>query len=218
MKSLCLDPRHNFNFWSPGYDIHFSNVDIHPITAFINTNLGTVNGYDKKTTEYLIASFGMKGEIAASLRSKIRYHNQKIGGALGLRDANVLINNSSAEDLDLIHPPYLPNIKFGKVAMTNELVCFGSFGVDVDNFKVNDPTFLDYYYGKSGQILPLNMTLQFINDGKVCNESAEISKAGWQHRVSEPILEYLMNLEEPYTYAEVPDEKIIQISGPESIN
>ena len=75
----------------------------------------------------------MKGDIAASLRSKIRFHNQKIGGALGLRDA---------EDRDLIHPPYLPNIKFGKVAMTNELVCFGSFGVDVYNFQVNDPLFI----------------------------------------------------------------------------
>ena len=58
-----------------GYDIYFPNDNKHPITAFMNTNLGTVNGYDKVTTEYLIETFGMKGEIAASLRKKIKYHN-----------------------------------------------------------------------------------------------------------------------------------------------
>ena len=107
--------------------------------------------------------------------------------------------------------------------MTNDLVCVGSFGGDVDNFKENGPTFynhksqLEYYYGKFGQILMLNMSLQFSNDVKVCNELEEIS-TGCQNKVTEPVLAYLMNLEEQYTYSEVLNEKILQISGPENIN
>ena len=65
-----------------GYDNYFSNGNPHSITAYMKTNLGTVNGDDKKTIEYLIESFGMKEELAECLRSKIKYHNQKIGSVL----------------------------------------------------------------------------------------------------------------------------------------
>ena len=124
-----------------GYDMYFGNGVKHPVTAYVNTNLGTVNGYDKETTEFLIEAFGMKAENAASLRSKIRYHNQRIGWVLGLRDARPLVNDIFAKDVGLIHPPLLSNIKFGKYTVTRDLLCFGSFGVDVEIFKVNNPTF-----------------------------------------------------------------------------
>ena len=35
----------------------------------------------------------------------------------------------------------MPNIRFSKFTLTNELICLGSFVVDPDNFKVANPTF-----------------------------------------------------------------------------
>ena len=61
------------------------------------------------------------------------------------------------------------------------------------------------------------MSLRLTNNVKASNESAEMS-AGWQHKVTEPDLECLMNLEQQCTYSELPNEKILQNSGPANIN
>ena len=116
--------------------MYYSNGNKHTITSYMNTNLWTVDGYDKRTTEYLIKSFEMKEELSKCFR--------RIGGVIELTDASVLIGDIFAKGQNLIHPPFLPNIKFAKFAITNELICFGSLGFDPDNFKVNDMTFYIY--------------------------------------------------------------------------
>ena len=70
-----------------------------------------------------------------------KYDSQEIGGVLGLKNAGDLLYDVAPKDIELIQPPYMPNIRFSKFTLTNELICWGRFGVDPDNFKVARPTF-----------------------------------------------------------------------------
>ena len=47
----------------------------------------------------------------------------------------------SPKDLSVIQPPWMPNIRFSKYAITGELMCWGSFGIDPDIFGITNPTF-----------------------------------------------------------------------------
>ena len=99
------------------------NGDIKSITAYVSKDLGMVSGYDSDSTEFIIEAFEMNKELAEHFRGQIAYNNQEIGGVLGLRNASDSIYDIFAKDLNLIQPPFLPNINFdfGSTALS---LCF----------------------------------------------------------------------------------------------
>jgi len=124
-----------------GYEIMCGNGETKAVTAYLNDALGTVNGYDKRYTELLVNAFDMNKELSYYFRKQSVYDSQEIGGVLGLKNASDLIYDKAPRDLGLIHPPFLPNIRFSKFAPTEQLICWGSFGMDPDIFLVKNPPF-----------------------------------------------------------------------------
>ena len=94
---------------------------------------------------------------------------------MGLRNASELVYDVFSKDLNSIKPPFLTNLKFSKFALTGELLRYGSFGIDPDNFCVNDPTFyvnekqLAKYCQDSGQELSLYSTIEFPHNKVLSN-------------------------------------------------
>ena len=124
-----------------GYEILCFNGSTKTVTAYLSETLGTVNGYDQRSTECIIKAFDVGKELSDYFRDRIKYDTQEIAGVLGLKNACDLIYDVSAKDLGLIQPPHMPNIRFSRFSLTNEFICWGSFGVDPDIFDVANPTF-----------------------------------------------------------------------------
>ena len=124
------------------------------------------------------------------------------------------------KDIGIIQPPWLPNLRFSKYALTNELMCWGSFGLDPDVFKIANPTFcvhksqIDMYCSKSGQNSELVKPIFYSSDYRQQLEEDD-DQPEWMATVSEPVLKFLSNLETEHLHARVPDEMLIQLHAPE---
>ena len=105
-----------------GYEILCSNSDTKTVTAYLSETLGIVNRYDENSTECIIKAFNMGKELSDYFWDKIKYDAQEIGGVLGLKNACDL-EYVSPKDLGLIQPPHMPNIRFSRFSLTNELIC-----------------------------------------------------------------------------------------------
>merc|ERR1712228_869220 len=122
-----------------------------------NDALGRVNGYSKEYTALLVNSFSMGKQLSDNFWEQTKYDSQEIGGVLGLKNASDLIYDKNPKDLGLIQPPFLPNIRFAQYVPTQQLICWGSYGVDPDIFSVQNPPFylhksqLQDYCQQSGQ-------------------------------------------------------------------
>ena len=124
-----------------GYEILCANREKKAVTAYLIDTLGKVNGYDQKYTEFIIKSFGMNQELSDYFRRQVIYYSQEISGVLGLKNASDLLYDKTPKELGLIHPPFLPNLRFSRFALTEELICWGSFCLDPDLYLVKNPTF-----------------------------------------------------------------------------
>ena len=83
----------------------------------------------------------MSQELSDYFREKMKYESQKISGVLCLKNASDLLYDVIAKDLRLIQPPFLPNLRFSRISLRDELICWGSFGLDPDIFLVGNPIF-----------------------------------------------------------------------------
>ena len=124
-----------------GFGIQCINGDTKAVTAHLTDTLGTVNGYDEKSTKCLIEAFQMNNKLSDYFSSKMKYDSQVISGVMGLKNAADLMYDVSPKVLGVIQPPWMPNMRFSKYVITGELICWGSFGVDPDIFDVANPTF-----------------------------------------------------------------------------
>ena len=121
------------------------------------------------------------------------------------------------KDLGLIQPPHMPNIKFSRFSLTNELVCWGSFGIDPDNFSVANPTFylhksqIKLYCDQAGQHME---SIYFPYPSPV--EQQKEPQTSWEKDISQPPLDFLSNLGKHQIYTEVQDEMFIDLSSPEN--
>ena len=143
-----------------GYGIQCINGDTKGITAHLTDTLGTVNGSDAKSTKCIIEAFRMNEKLSDYFLGKMKYDSQVISGIMGLKNAADLMYDVSPKDLGVTQytaPPWMPNMRFSKYAITGELICWGSFGVDPDIFKITNPTFyvhqtqIDLYCTLAGQ-------------------------------------------------------------------
>ena len=124
-----------------GYEFLYSNGDKKAVTAYLSETLGRFNGYDYKSTKCITKSFQMSQELSDYFRKKIKYESQEISGVLGLKNVRDLLYDVIPKDLGLLQPPFLPNLRFSRFSLTDELICWGSFGLDPDIFLVGNPTF-----------------------------------------------------------------------------
>ena len=92
------------------------------VTAYLSETLGLENGYDDKSTECIIRSFNMSQELSDYFRKKIKYESQEICGVLGLKNASDLICDVFPKDLGLIQPHFMPNLRFSRFSLTDELI------------------------------------------------------------------------------------------------
>ena len=119
---------------------------------------------------------------------------------MGLKNAADIMYDISPKDLDIIQPPWLPNLRFSKYALTDELMCWGSFGLDPDIFKITNPTFyvhksqIDMYCSLSGQNPELEKPLFYPSDYRQQTYSND-DQPEWMATVSKPVLEFLSNIE-----------------------
>ena len=112
-----------------GYKIYCGNGDSKGITAHLTDTLGTVNGYDTQSTKCIVEGFGMDMKLSDYFLGKTHYNAKSISGIMGLKNAADIMYDVSPKDLGIIQPPWLPNIRFSKYALTDELMCWGSFGL-----------------------------------------------------------------------------------------
>ena len=103
----------------------------------------------------------------------------------------------------------MPNIRFWRFSLTNELICWRSFGIAPDNFSVANPTFylhesqIRLYCDQSGQhmesiYLPYPCLL----------EQQEEQQTSWEKNISQPLLDCLSNLGEHQIYTEIHGEML----------
>ena len=97
----------------------------------------------------------------------------------GLKNAADLMYDVSPKVLGVIQPPLMPNMRFSKYVITDELICWGSFGVDPDIFDVANPTF-------------------YVHQTQIDEQP------NWMNSVRKPVLEFLSNVDEGCLYAQVP--------------
>ena len=99
-------------------------------------------------------------------------------------------------------------------------MCWGSFGIDPDIFGFTNPTFyihhtqIDLYCSLAGQNSELVKPIFHSSDYR----DVEDEQHGWMSDVGKPVLEFLTNVDEHCLYAQVPEEMVIQLSGPEIVN
>ena len=131
--------------------------------------------------------------------------------------------NIAPKDIGIIQRLWLPNLRFSKYALTDELMCWGSFGLDPDVFKITSPTFyvhksqIDMYCSQSGQNPELVKPLFYSSDYRQQLDEDD-DQPEWMATVSKPVLEFLSNIEAKSLHARVPDEMLIQLHGPEIVN
>ena len=162
--------------------------------------LGKVNGYDFLSTKCIVEGFGMPPKLSEYFMGKLHYNAQSINGVMGLKNSADIMYDIAPKDIGIIQPPWLPNLRFSKYALTNELMCWGSFGLDPDVFKIANPTFyvhksqIDMYCSQSGQNSELVKPLFYSSDYRQQLEEDD-DQPEWMATVSEPVLEFLSNLE-----------------------
>ena len=141
---------------------------------------------------------------------------------MGLKNAADLMYDVSPKDLGIIQPPWMPNMHFSKYAITGELMCWGSFGVDPDVFKITNPTFyihqtqIDLYCTLSGQNPEFVKPIFYSSDYRQLEE-VEDEQPDWMNNVEKPVLEFLSNVDEHCLYAQVSEEMVIQINSNQNI-
>ena len=102
-------------------------------------------------------------------------------------------------------------------------MCWGSFGLDPDVFKIASPTFyvhknqIDMYCSQSGQNPELVKPLFYSSDYRQQLDEDD-DQPEWMASVSKPVLEFLSNIETENLHANVPDEMLIQLQRPEIAN
>ena len=112
----------------------------------------------------------MSPKLAEYFMGKIHYNAEPINGVWGLKNASDIMYDVAPRDIGIIQPAWLPNLRFSKYSPTNELMCWGSFGLDPDVFKISNPTFyvhkdqIDSYCKISGQNPSLVKPLLFPSD------------------------------------------------------
>ena len=74
-----------------GYGVHCSNGDTNGITAHLTDTLGTVNGYNAKSTKCIIKAFRMNTKLSDYCLSKLKYDSQAISGVMGLKNATIYL-------------------------------------------------------------------------------------------------------------------------------
>ena len=177
--------------------------------------LGVVNGYDDKSTECIIQAFNMNTKLST------KYDSQEICGVLGLKNASDLIYDVSPKDIGIIQPPYMPIICFSKLSLTNELICWGSIGVDPDNFKMAIPTFfvhksqMESYCTASNQEIDIVNPMYFPYTNQPEDPGIQQEQL-WTDNVSQPLPDFLSNISDRQICSDVPEEMIIDLSTPES--
>ena len=141
---------------------------------------------DKKLSDYFLG--------------KLHYNAKTISGVMGLKNAADIMYEISPKDLGIIQPPSLPNIHFSRYAITNELMCWGIFGLDPDIFIITNPTFwvhhtqIDLYCSLSGQnpefVKPIFYSSDYRQQGEVEDEQPD-----WMNDVGKLVLEFLSNID-----------------------
>ena len=181
--------------------------------------LGNVNGYDLTSTKCIIDGFQMSPKLAEYFMGKIKYNAEPINGVWGFKNASDIMFDVAPKDIGIIQPPWLPNLRFSRYSPTKELMCWGSFGIDPDVFKISSPTFyvhkdqIDYYCKISGQNPDLVKPLIFPSDLWQELDDAE-NQPKWMKDVPKPVLDFVSLLETENTFAIVPDEMLINLHGP----
>ena len=180
-----------------GYRIHCNNGDTKGITAHLTDTLGSVNGYDAKSTKSIIEAFNMDVKLSNYFLAKLKYDSKPISGVMGLKNTADLMFDVSPKDQSIIYPPWMPNIRFSRYAITGELMCWGSFGIDPDIFGITNPTFyihhtqIDHYCSLAGQ------NPDFVKPIICCSDyrDKEDEQSGWMKDVQKPVLEFLSNID-----------------------
>ena len=165
----------------------------------------------------------MPPKLSDYFLGKLHYNAESINGVMGLKNAADIMYDIAPKDLGIIQPPWLPNLRFSKYALTDVLMCWGSFGLDPDVFKVSNPIFyvhqkqIDLYCSLSGQNPGLVKPIFHSSDyrGQI---NTDDDRPGWMTNVGKPVLEFLSNINNDSLYARVPDEMTIQLHGPETVN
>ena len=111
-------------------------------------------------------------------------------------------------------------MRFSKYSLTDELMCWGSFGLDPDVFKISNPTFyvhksqIDFYCSCSGQRPELVKPLLHSSDYRQQLDD-EDNQPEWMKDVPKPVLDFLSIMETENLHAEIPDEMLIHLQTPE---
>ena len=108
------------------------------------------------------------------------------------------------------------NLKFSKFSLTKELICYGSFRMDPDNFRVNDPTCYIHksqiarYCDQSGQKLSVYTTVNFPHN-IVQPEDPATCKQLWPDGLSRQLTDFLANMCEASLSSNIPDQMILDL-------
>ena len=78
-----------------GFEIQCINGDTRAVTAHLTDTLGSVNGYDERSTKCLIEAFQMNNKLSDYFSSKMKYDSQVISGVMGLKNAADLMYDVS---------------------------------------------------------------------------------------------------------------------------
>ena len=202
-----------------GYEILSCQGKPKAVTAHMTGTLGNVNGFDLVSTKCIIDGFEMPPKLAEYFMGKIHYNAEPINGVMGLKNASDIMYDVAPRDIGIIHPPWLPNLRFSKYSPTNELMCWGSFGLDPDVFKISSPTFyvhkdqIDSYCKISGQNPSLVKPLLFPSDFRQELDDVD-NQPEWMKEVAKPVLDFVSLLETENLHAQVPDEMLINLHEP----
>ena len=132
----------------------------------------------------------MNVKLSDFFLAKSKYDSKPISRVMGLKNAADLMFDVSPKDLDIIQPPWMPNIRFSRYAITGELMGWGSFGIDPDIFGFTNPTFyinhtqIDLYCSLAGQSSELVKPIFYSSDYR----DVEDEQPGWMSNVEKPVL------------------------------
>ena len=62
----------------------------------------------------------MDPKLSDYFLGELHYNGKTISGVMGLKNAADIMYDTSPKDLGIIQPPWLPNIRFSKYAITDE--------------------------------------------------------------------------------------------------
>ena len=159
----------------------------------------------------------MSPELSDYFKRKVKYESQEICGVLGLKNASDLIYDVSPKDIGLIQPPFMPNIRFSSFSLTDELICWGSFGLDPDIFLVANPTILVHKSQIQSYCVASNKQMELVYLPYENQPDAPAAQHDqWTDKISQPLLDFLSNLREDQLSSEVKEEMIIELTPSEN--